>query len=312
MMKKVWMKWIETAVLVSGIAWASSGAAWGSEAGQGTEPGAEAGLFSWHASDVKEEGRELLELMDQQQLNVLYQNFSVKEIKWREMVEFLGDAMAEGVSVYHLAGDPSWALEPEGESLCEEVEFAASLNRKAAREFDRRQKDGEQGWDKAPKVEGILFDVEPYVLEIWDEDRDRVMAQFTANMKKAYALAGEQGLKVIVCIPWFYDNKGEIERLKTLMKDCGDGIAVMNYYRGAEIKNIRTEEELARQYQKKLITIYELQPAGSRGVQEMNTYYEQGLSGVRANFEGLLHEYGEQSMTMALHDYRGLKEVLKR
>ena len=86
----------------------------------------------------------------------------------------------------------------------------------------------------------------------------------------------------------------------------------MNYYRGAEIKNIATEIELAQKYGKGIITIYELQKADGHGVKEINTYYNSGLAALKKSYASLLEAYPEQTISMAYHDYRALKEVLKK
>ena len=100
--------------------------------------------------------------------------------------------------------------------------------------------------------------------------------------------------------------------LEELIKNGCDSIAVMNYYRGAEIKNIATEIELAQKYGKGIITIYELQKADGHGVKEINTYYNSGLAALKKSYASLLEAYPEQTISMAYHDYRALKEVLKK
>ena len=43
----------------------------------------------------------------------------------------------------------------------------------------------------------------------WDKNPEKVMGSFVSGMKEAYALAQDYGLEVIVCIPWYYDDKGQ-------------------------------------------------------------------------------------------------------
>lgn len=250
--------------------------------------------------------------MKEQGLTVLYQNISSKNSRQEQMSVFAETAMEEGITVYYLTGAPSWGLDPEGAQLCEAVEEAAAYNRRIKRKFlERRKKDGET-WETAPQLAGIMFDVEPYTLDEWDKNPDKVMNSFVSGMTKAYALAKNYGLEVIVCIPFHYDNKGQQKGLEGLIKNSCDSIAVMNYYRGAEIKNIATEIELAQKYGKGIITIYELQKADGHGVKEINTYYNSGLAALKKSYASLLEAYPEQTISMAYHDYRALKEVLKK
>ena len=271
-----------------------------------------AGLFSWNAETVNKTDGELFQLMKEQGLTVLYQNISSKNSRQEQMSVFVEAAMAEGIAVYYLTGDPKWGLDPSGDKLCEAVEEAAAYNRRIKRKFlERREQDGKP-WETVPQLVGIVFDVEPYTLKEWDKNPGKVMDSFVSGMKEAYALAQEYGLEVIVCVPWYYDKKGQRDGLEELIENGCDCIAVMNYYRGAEIKNIAAEVELVQKHGKGIITIYELQKADGRGVEEINTYYNSGLAALKKSYTGVLEAYPEQTVSIAYHDYRALKEVLKK
>ena len=279
--------------------------------GQSPPPSA-AGLFSWSAETVNKTDGELFKLMKEQGLTVLYQNISSKNSRQEQMSVFVESAMNEGITVYYLTGDASWGLDPGGDRLCEAVKDAVAYNRRIKRKFlARREADGKQ-WSTIPQLAGIVFDVEPYTLKEWDENPGKVMDNFVSGMKEAYALAQEYGLEVIVCIPFHYDNKGQQKGLEELIKNGCDSIAVMNYYRGAEVKNIATEVELASKYGKGLITIYELQKADGSSVKEINTYYNSGLAALERSYQNVLEAYPNQTISIAYHDYKALKEVLKK
>lgn len=279
--------------------------------GQPPPPSA-AGLFSWSAETVNKTDGELFKLMKEQGLTVLYQNISSKNSRQEQMSVFVESAMNEGITVYYLTGDASWGLDPDGERLCEAVKDAVAYNRRIKRKFlARREADGKQ-WSTIPQLAGIVFDVEPYTLKEWDENPSKVMDSFVSGMKEAYALAQDYGLEVIVCIPFHYDNKGQQKGLEELIKNGCDSIAVMNYYRGAEVKNIATEVELASKYGKGLITIYELQKADGSSVKEINTYYNSGLAALERSYQSVLEAYPNQTISIAYHDYKALKEVLKK
>lgn len=273
-------------------------------------PSPTAGLFSWKAAAVNKTDGQLFSTMKQAGLNTLYQTFSSKTSRQAHMTAFLEAAMDQGITVYQLTGDPSWALDAEGARLCEAVEEAASYNRRVERKFlSLREEDG-KAWDAVPRLAGIVFDVEPYALDSWDEDPGKIMDSFVSGMKRAYTLAQENNLEVILCIPWFYDTQGLTKGLRRLVRDCCDSVLVMNYYRGAEIGHIAAEAELAAAHGKGLITAYELQKADGKQIQEANTYYSVGLDAVRDNFSALRTAYPDQELSMALHDYRALEEVL--
>lgn len=271
-----------------------------------------AGLFSWSAEEVNKTDGKLFSLMKQHGVNALYQNISTKNSRQEQMSVFVESAMEEGISVYYLTGDSSWALDPEGAKLCDAVDNAVAYNRRIKRKFlARREADG-KAWETVPRLKGIVLDVEPYTRKEWDRDPDKVMQSFVSGMKNAYDKAKENDLEVILCIPWYYDKKGQTEGLEELIEDGCDAVLVMNYYRGAEIKNIATEIELVQKHGKRLITAYELQKADGRGIKEINTYYNSGFKALQANYQKLLKAYPGKPISMAYHDYRAFKDLVKK
>lgn len=250
------------------------------------------GIFSWKSDAVSQESDALFSRMKEWNISSLYQAFSGK-LEAERVQAFLKEAKRQGIDVYYLTGEPQWALEEDGRHLCMEVERAAAL----------------AGKEKA--LAGIMFDVEPYLLEEWDEDSRMVMDLWVKGIKRAYQSCKAYDLELLVCIPFFYDSKGLEGQLEELVRDCCDGIAVMNYYKGCEIEHIETEARLADRYQKALISVYELKAPGTHGITQNNTYWEEGMAAVKSNFSEMKRAYPGQELSMGLHDYEALKELLK-
>lgn len=254
------------------------------------------GLFSWHSSAVTEERDTLLEAMAALELTVLYQELS-RELSQKTVRDFLTAGAQAGVTVYALLGEHEWALEDDAAACCRAIDRIAALNRGVAREA---------------RIRGVVLDVEPYLLKQWQEDEAAVMDRYLGMLASAYSHAEAKGLALIVCIPYFYDNKGLDVQLETLIGDCCDGVAVMNYYKGKEAEHLLTEAALTRQYQKPLVTIFELQPPGEHDLTEQNTYYNDGLTAVTKAWREIQAQLSDCALSMALHDWRTLQEVLAR
>ena len=108
----------------------------------------------------------------------------------------------------------------------------------------------------------------------------------------------------------FYDDKDASEYLELLIQSC-DSIAIMNYYRGKEIENIRFEVDLASKYGKQVLNIYELKAPGEHGLKEINTYHELGIKAAEENFTILKATFRKSTnISFALHDFVALKEVM--
>lgn len=253
-------------------------------------------LFSWEDNEVLEGRTELLETMKNLNLNTLYQSFS-REVKEDDIKSFLLDAKNKGIDVYYLDGDPEWALIGDGEPMIETIETVIGINSKLNENI---------------RMKSIILDVEPYTLEEWEDDKEGVMNGFLRELKSAYKKANESKLELIVCIPYFYDNKGFSKQLEELIKSACDGIAIMNYMKDKEINNIEKEVEIADKYGKRIINIYELQAPGQHGLQEKNTYYNENIEAVEKNFKNMREEFYDKDISIAFHEYTALKEVLNR
>ena len=141
----------------------------------------------------------------------------------------------KGQRVYYLAGASDWGVEENGASMLEAVRITAEWNKKS----------GTEGG-----FAGIVFDVEPYLLEEWDDNQESCMEQYAANCIQAYQSAREEKLAVIICIPNFYDRIGLSALLEKIIEEGCDGIAVMNYNKKNEAGQIEEELRLAEKYGK--------------------------------------------------------------
>lgn len=249
------------------------------------------GLFSWE-SDVlcTEQRRTLWDCMAQYHLTELYQTISLDTAPTL-VSDFLQEAQQNGICVYLLVGDPSWALDSQAAALTKALTQAAAW----------RQLSGSSA------LMGIMADVEPYVTDAWNDDAETVMHSYLAGLHAAYETAKSLDLRLYTCISCYYDTWGFSEELTELITESCHGVAVMNYYRGNEVDNLRTEWKLATQAGKPLYSVYELQPAGNQGITSQNTYYEAGMSALLENWANLTRAlHGKEPFGFALHDYRAL------
>lgn len=229
----------------------------------------------------------------------LYQEFSGDMLvsKEAEVSAFIAGMSERNVRVYSLMGDAGWALDAEGEELTARIRKAAEYN---------------NGREPESCIWGIMVDVEPYLLDQWEEGREarqELMASYLKGLKKAYGCAAQNGLEFWVCIPNFYDRTNR-EVLEELVASACDGIAVMNYDRTDEYGQIAMETGFAREYGKKILCIYELQEAGRHGLEEINTYAEAGLEALWESAKRLQRQFGYEGLQFAYHYYEPLKGLL--
>lgn len=254
-------------------------------------------LFSWDSQVLnKEESETLFQTMEKYRL-VLLAQYIPPEIDPELMKPFFKQASEHKISVYLLAGEASWGLDPTGAEMIATVQRAARIR---------------ETLDSDHALVGIMMDTEPYLTNEWKQDRAGVMTDYVSAMTAAYAEAQKAGLKLTVCIPYFYDTEGLDPWLEQLISQCCDGVAVMNYYEGREAEHMQTELALAKRYEKPLTTIYELQPPGVYDLEEKNTYYDNGLSAVFESYAAVKRQLSDGSISYGLHNYAALLDLMKR
>lgn len=249
------------------------------------------GVFSWSVENILEaEARELLfnTLIEINAVEV-YQSFHRDDT-----LDFLLEAHERGILVYALAGQPEWGLDPQAKKMINEVNLVVAL----------REKLGEAG------PAGLMLDVEPYLTKAYRDDPERAMDAFVAAMRRTYDYAGDAGVEIIICIPYFIDSKGFPNHLRALIEEASDAVAVMNYLKKSEWANIETEVSIAREAGKRVINIAELQRPGMYDLTDRNTYYGEGLSAVWRSFDKLKNEFEYERLSFALHEYTALREVI--
>lgn len=248
------------------------------------------GLFCWDGEAVGEGRDALFDTMERNGLTVLYQYFP-GELSRHSIRDFLQAAADRGIAVYYLAGEPEWALDPEGEAMLDQVSRAAKINRKLPEQA---------------RLRGVMMDAEPYLTDEWEGHEPEVTACFAQAMGKVRESAQAHGLACMLCIPFYYDNDVGRDTLSALIGSC-DGLAIMNYSKRDEAGQIETELDLAGD--RPVTVIYELQEPGGHGLKETNTYYSEGVEGVYDSFQTLREAFDREGLTYALHDYEALKEL---
>lgn len=253
-----------------------------------------AALFSWDVAVLTGEEQDvLLQTMKRRELDVLYQ-YVPADTEIQEVQSFLAAADKENIKVWLLTGEPEWGLDAEGKSVQREVERAAQYNR---------------GLSEDACLEGIVMDCEPYLTELWDKEPEEVMNSWAAAMERGKESSDRFGLTFMVCVPYYLDTQGYEAQLTRIIQEGCDSVAIMNYYKEEEAIHIQKEISIARDANKGVIMIYEIQHPGQYGLEEVNTYYNDGFSAIKKSWKALINEFGRRGLAPALHDYRALQEL---
>lgn len=148
-----------------------------------------------------------------------------------------------------------------------------------------------------------LEDMEKGVEEAKEKKADGVIFDIEGNYE---ALASnlsllESALPIYVCIPFWLEEDVQEEIIQE-----ADGVVVMNYSKGNERANLEEEMAMADQYDKAILTAYELQPVGEYGLGEYNTYNEDGLDAVEENYN---EQFGGTDVGIAFHNLNMMRKL---
>ena len=147
---------------------------------------------------------------------------------------------------------------------------------------DDMQKVVEEAEEK--RADGVLFDIEDNYVTL------------ASNLSLL-----ESNLPIYVCMPFWLEEELQEQIIKEV-----DGVVVMNYSKGNERLNIQKEIETAEKYGKVILTAYELQPVGEYGLEEYNTYHDDGLDAVEKNYE---EQFGGTDVGIAFHNLNMMRKL---
>ena len=245
------------------------------------------GVFSWYREDLEDES--FFDICSQTVITEVYQMFE-HECTDDSVVSFVKRASDRNVKVYALCGEKEWAYDENGSEMIAEIEHIKKINESISEEA---------------KIRGIVFDIEPHMLEDWDLNQKDIVKSLTSAIQKSFDTC--DGLEMYICVPFYYDDLGYTDVLEEWVAKSCDGLMVMNYSVGHEEGNIVTEVKLCEKYNKRIVNIYELQRDGTNGVEQVNTYYGKGLKKVLMNFSFLKMKYQYDKLGIAYHEYNSLK-----
>ncbi len=211
-------------------------------------------LYSWKLESIKNDEKKFETILEDYKINVIYQDFTTDYLKEFDD-SFIEEMGKRNIKVYHLCGDPSWGKEDGYEKIKKEVLKVVNYNNNVSN-----------------KVVGVVLDIEPYISEKEEIFLESDFRIYVEQIKKAYKMIKENDLEVILAIPYWFD-KIDVSLLEELVMNS-DGISVMNYKISDTSEHIETEIKLAKKYNKKIDTIYEVEYGESGYFNSKDEIYE--------------------------------------
>lgn len=250
-------------------------------------------VFNWDKLENEQVSQSMISFFHELQINALFQGYyqPANLTKRDSMLETLNEA---NIDLYYVIGDPDYAYTDNCSKLMGEIQNIISEI---------------ENCNNGEVVKGIILDIEPYLLDEWEDKKNMIMDQYLKNLRIVYQSIETADLKLILCIPYYFDDMGLSSYLEELVADACDGLAIMNYYRNNEAKRISYEVSLCRKYDKQCINIYEFLEPGRHELEDINTYYHQGIEAAKDSFNSLQQEFGNE-LGLSFHDYKTVRRLL--
>ncbi len=267
---------------------ANAGVTGGSDDGKEAYIPQGAGVFSWDHIP----GRDDINCMLENGISEIYQ-YMKPEYSDMSVKKFLESMDELDISVYILDGEPEWCYESGYQGMAECLDRVRNWNSLV---------------EKDQRIKGVIYDMEPYVLDKWHSTPDQILEEYVSNVIRIKEEAGrdENPLRIYFCIPYTYDITGKENTLRSVIRES-DGVFVMNYFKGKEIDHISTEVALCSLYEKRIVNIYELQPGLLSQTTDTITYYRDGLGALRDNYRQLRDAYPDSNIGLAYHTLEYLR-----
>lgn len=258
------------------------------------EKGNRNGLYSWSSIETEADLEALLQVIEEVSAGEVYQHYTEDELQDRLPREMITELSEKNIDVWYVTGAPEWGIDETGAEIRRAVSMVALYNCMVPEDA---------------RFAGIQLDVEPYLTDNWDEDKQKVMELWYRALYRGKILAEDYDVPVMICVPRWMDavNKDVFERM---LRDCCDEVAIMNYDRRDEAEGIGPEMELALKHHRPVICVSELTQPGRHGLTEDHTYYHAGLDELHRAWQRLSEAYPDNDLRFAYHHMGPLKEML--
>ncbi len=125
------------------------------------------GMYVWQAEQLVAEPDEILAFAKQNGVNLLYTRLDLDQ-PFAVYKDFVRQAHAAGIEVHAMGGHPIWALSENRGRIMRLVKWVQQYNESVSAD---------------ERFRGIHLDIEPYVMPIWQKNKDEVLRQWMGNIE---------------------------------------------------------------------------------------------------------------------------------
>lgn len=154
------------------------------------ENAAKKATWIWQTNLIQDGGEELLGFSREEGINLIYLQVD-RQMSSDTYEAFIRRAHEAQIAVHALGGDPGWALTEHADDMLGLADWVNDYNGKVT--------------DDA-RFDGIHLDIEPYVLNHWDTDHEKIIASWEQNVNMFLSRLSGSGLELGIDIPFWFDS----------------------------------------------------------------------------------------------------------
>ncbi|MDT8862982.1 hypothetical protein N0O92_22705 [Alkalihalobacillus sp. MEB130] len=168
--------------------------------------------WMWNTSTLIEEAERYREFMMEKGVSKLYVQID-PSIEVKKYQLFIQEASVNGIDIYAMDGAKDWVY--SSNELIEKLAWLDSY----------QQLSNEQS-----RFKGLLLDVEPYLLEEWNDEKTSLLEGYQVIVEEAYNYTQENNLPFEVAIPfWFHELKIGGQPFLETISTFVDTYVIMSY-----------------------------------------------------------------------------------
>jgi hypothetical protein len=256
----------------------------GSNAAHASNANETTATWLWDASVIKTQPYETLSFLASKGVNKLYLQVDY-DIDSTSYHDFIVKANQKNIDVYALNGSPQWA---------------GAGNEMMYQQFINWVKQYETQYPDSGRFKGIHLDVEPYLLDEWNTDRDALIKRFQDMVMNFKAFTDSKQLVLECDIPFWYhtidytnSTYSSGNMAEWIIKNI-DGITIMAYRDQADgiVGVSSTEVDYAAKYGKKAIVAVETVNLPDT---PYCTFYEEGEAVMKNELAKVIAQYGNNT-----------------
>lgn len=253
----------------------------------------------WQTDLIEDGGERLLSFARNEGINLIYLQIN-RNLSKEKYEEFIRLAHEQQVVVHALGGDPRWALQKHADDMLGLANWVIDYNANVTSDS---------------RFDGIHLDVEPYVLDRWETERDEIISSWQRNINSFKEIVNGSGLELGIDIPFWFDpiTMADGGSLNEWLFSAFDHITVLAYRNIADGENgiiyqAQNELELADRLGKQVLVAVNTTVMPG---EDHTTFHGLGKDKLDQTLQHLSEVLGSHTSFagLAVHDFRNWENM---